>query len=115
MPSTRSPSSLTARRYATRSSGGHTPTRCMPVSTFTWTSTGPRAAAANRARPSREYSDGVNRWASATASASGGNSDSTRIGASTPAARSSSPSSTSATPHQVAPASNAARATAMAP
>ena len=52
---------------------------------------------------------------SATASEPGGNSESTRIGASIPARRSSRPSSTSATPAHVAPASIAARATGTAP
>ena len=109
IPSISRPAAATSPRNAGRSSGGHTPTRCIPVSTFTCTACAPRAAGREAREPvARVERSGVSRCASATASAPGGNSDSTRIGASIPAVRSSRPSSTSATPHHVAPPSSAA-------
>ncbi len=49
-PSSTNPASTTSRTNARTSAGGHTPARCMPVSTFTWTRVPrPRAAAARRA------------------------------------------------------------------
>src|SRR6266545_2547082 len=95
------------------------PTRCMPVSTFRWTGSGsaPESATAlaSASMPAGVYTTGVRPSATTAAAASGGGSDSTRTGASIPTARSSAPSSTSATPSHAAPASRAARATGTAP
>ena len=104
-----------ARGRGTRSArpGATHPTRCIPVSIFTWTPTRARAAASCSRSQGR---------AGCTATASGrrperarsvpaGNSDSTRIGASMPARRRARPSSTNATPSHAAPPSRAARAT----
>ena len=65
-PLDRQPAAATSPRNAGRSSGGHTPTRCIPVSTFTCTPCGPARPRRRRASPSRECSVGVSRCASAT-------------------------------------------------
>src|SRR6266536_1212817 len=95
------------------------PTRCMPVSTLRWTRRGsaPESATAlaSASMGAGVYTTGGRASGTTAAAASGGGSDSTRTGASIPAARSSAPSSTSATPSHAAPASTAARATGTAP
>ena len=65
--------------------------------------------------PGSVYTTGVRAASTTTGAEPAGGSDSTRIGASIPAARRAVPSSTSATPSHEAPASRAARATGTAP
>ena len=93
------------------SSAGSAPTRCMPVSTFTWTSRTTPARAGGLGggpTPAACRASGVSRRATTSAMASGGGSDRTSTGASMPASRSATPSSTRATANQVAPPSRAA-------
>ncbi len=62
MPSSTKVGSATTAAAMVRRSSGAAPTRCMPVSTLTWTPTGRPAAAAaalQAAMPSAEYSVGV--------------------------------------------------------
>ena len=62
MPSSSSSGSAATVAAMARRSSGAAPTRCMPVSTLTWTATGRPAAAAaapKAAIPPAEYSVGV--------------------------------------------------------
>ena len=84
----------------------------MPESNFTWTRAPSRRASARNGADQTTTSAPAATAASSSAPVMG---PKMRIGAVSPAARSSSASATAATPSQVAPASSAARATGTAP
>jgi hypothetical protein len=116
-PSARCSAATTACTTA-RTSSGWAPTRCIPVSTFTWTCTCWSAAAATpsrRATPASVYTVASSRASTSSSSSATEASDSTSTGASIPAARSSAPSAASATASTSAPPARAARAEGTAP
>ena len=91
IPSRRSSGRAVTAATRSGASSGAQPTRCIPVSTLRWTGSGSAArsatALASASMPGSVYTTGVSPASTTTGAEPAGGSDSTRIGASSPAAR----------------------------